>query len=79
MTNEPKPASATLQSLYSLVPGVELVHAIAGAQSVTLEALIDGERSARSLVLPAGHYLIVKVIDRPTTRRGLFGVVAPKP
>lgn len=78
MIDGPVTPNDTLQSLYTLIGDVELVHVISGARTVTIDAAIVGEKSARALTLPAGHYLVIKVIDPPVARRGLFGVIAPK-
>jgi hypothetical protein len=65
----------TLQQLYE-IQTIETVHAITSAERVDLKAIIDG--TDRSLTLPPGHYLVLKVVARPTERPGLFGVVSPK-
>lgn len=78
MSDEVKP-NRTLRELYTLIGDIELVHVMSGAKSVKVEMLIDGAATARTLALPAGNYLLIKVIDQPTPRRGLFGVVAAKP
>ena len=66
----------TLQQLYE-IQTIETVHAITDAERVDVTAAMrDG--NDRALTLPPGNYLVVKVTVRPTSRPGLFGVVAPK-
>jgi hypothetical protein len=68
---------SALQKLYEELD-IETVHAIGGANSMEIETeCVDGVK--RSMALPEGHYLIVKVVAQPTPRPGLFAVQAPKP
>jgi hypothetical protein len=66
----------TLQQLYE-IQTIETVHAITDAERVDLTVKLP-DSDDRALTLPPGHYLVLKVVVRPTERRGLFGVVAPK-
>ncbi len=79
MDDQPQPPAkqkTTLQRLYELAD-IETVHAITAADVVDVTVKMpDGQD--RSLTLPAGHYLVLRVVDRPTVRPGLYGVVAPK-
>jgi hypothetical protein len=68
-------AKTTLQQLYD-IQTIETVHAITSAERVDLTVKVDGRD--RALTLPPGHYLVLKVVTRPTEYPGLFGVVSPK-
>lgn len=65
-----------LESLYDFTE-VEMVHAISESDYVNIVAsFVVGERS---LKLPPGNYLIVRVVDPVMIRPGLFAKRAPKP
>ena len=70
-------AREVLQGLYVL--GVETLHVVTNADGVVVQARIAGEAGLREIALPAGHYLIARVVQSPTERAGLFGVRAPRP
>ncbi len=76
MAEEKQQPKTTLQQLYD-IQTVETAHAITDADHVEVIATMrDGNN--RALGLPAGHYIIVRVTIRPTSKPGLYGVVAPK-
>ncbi len=76
MAEEKPQPKTTLQQLYE-IQTIETVHAITGAEHVEVTVTMpDG--NDRVLGLPPGHYLVLKVVARPTSRPGLYGVVAPK-
>lgn len=67
----------TLQGLYAL--GVETLHAVTDSEGVIVQVQIAGEKGLREVSLPAGSYLVARVVRRPTDHAGLFGVRAPRP
>lgn len=69
----------TLQRLYELIDDIETVHVVCDAEYLSLLAKFDGEEKPRGQKLPRGHYLILRLVDAPLQRTGLFAVVAPKP
>lgn len=67
---------AALQGMYAL--GCETLHVVTDADGVVVKAQIAGEGGLREIALPAGSYLIARVVAHPTERAGLFGVRAPR-
>jgi len=65
-----------LQGLYAA--GAETVHVLTDVLFVSVQAQVLGEADPREISLPAGHYLIARVAQRPTESAGLFGVRAPR-
>lgn len=84
--NEVKEIAIPLEMLTSLYDEeqIETVHAITGAENVLLRVTLggnvdqDGKRKMIDLQLPAGNYLIERVVSRPTAKRGLFAIQAPR-
>lgn len=62
-----------LQALY-LVDEIESIHVVSQAEAVFVRAYFDREGRPRSLDLPAGHYLIVRLADAPSIRPDLSTV-----
>jgi hypothetical protein len=70
-------ARELLQGLYAL--GAETVHAITCADGVTVKVELSGGGGSREVALPAGSYIVARVVAPPTDHAGLFGVRAPRP
>ena len=64
-----------LQGLYSL-GGIETVHVVTGCDGLVLTATLgDGKVAQR---MPEGNYILVRLVNKPTTRKGLFAIRAPE-
>jgi len=60
-----------LQGLYA-IGGIETVHAVTGCDGLILNAVIGGSRVSQRM--PPGNYILVRMVERPTERAGLFAV-----
>ena len=75
--SEDQTSKWTLQRLYELEQ-IETVHAVSEARSVDISVDI-GDNIPRTLHLPAGSYLVLRVVDAPVAKAGLYAIVAPRP
>ena len=67
---------AELQGLYDAA-SIETVHVVTSCEGATFTATLGGKKS--SIKMPPGNYILVRVVEQPTSTPGLFAVVAPKP
>jgi hypothetical protein len=78
---EPATAEAipleALAALYD-ISAVETVHAVTESTSFYFAAEFQQRGPWNEITMPPGHYLIVKIVERPTRQAGLFAVRAPK-